>query len=451
MFSTTDTIVAVATPPGHGGIGIVRLSGTEAAAIAGRLIGRTRAFAPRMASVGTVRAAGLAIDEVVVTWFQAPASYTGEDVVEIGAHGSPVVLKQIVERAMDEGARLAEPGEFTFRAYLHGRIDLVQAEAVADLIDAVTPLQARAAVDQLEGTLTRVIGAIDVALFELCARLEASLDFPDEGYHFITRDAASAELDAIGRQLDDLARDGRRGRMIREGATVVIAGRPNVGKSTLFNALVGADRAIVTDMPGTTRDVLTERIDLEGLVVTLVDTAGLREAGDAVEAEGVRRAREAQEVARLVLMVVDGAAALSEEERSQIGAGALRRVVVVTKADLPAAWSADEEPGVRADAVRVSVRSGAGLGELRRRIVSALTGEEPRSDAPAMSNVRHLALVDRARAVVARARRALDEGATEELVLAELAEAREALESIVGRRTPDDLLRHIFGRFCIGK
>ncbi|MCC7042384.1 MAG: tRNA uridine-5-carboxymethylaminomethyl(34) synthesis GTPase MnmE [Acidobacteria bacterium] len=453
MFSTTDTIVAVATPPGHGGIGIVRLSGADAPAIARRLIGRARPFTPRKATLARVLAAevGRTIDQVIVTWYQGPGSYTGEDVVEIGAHGSPVVLRDIVERAMNEGARLAEPGEFTFRAYLHGRIDLVQAEAVGDLIDAVTPLQARAAVDQLEGTLTRAIGAIDAGLFELCARLEASLDFPDEGYHFIARESVSTELEAIARALDALARDGRRGRMIREGATVVIAGRPNAGKSTLFNALAGADRAIVTDVPGTTRDVLTERVDLDGLAVTLVDTAGLREAGDAIEAEGVRRAREAQEGARLVLMLVDGSAPLTDEDRSWIGASTLRRVVVISKADLPAAGWVDEAEGIPLDPVFVSVRTGAGLDALRRRIFTALTGEEPRTDTPAMSNVRHLALVDQARGSVARATMALVEGATEELVLAELGTAREALESIVGRRTPDDLLRHIFGRFCIGK
>jgi tRNA modification GTPase len=457
VFSTTDTIVAIATPAGHGGLGIVRLSGADAPAIAGRLTGRTRPWPPRYATLGTVRSAAetavgeRAIDQVIVTWFQAPASSTGEDVVEIGAHGSPVVLRQIVERAIEEGARLAEPGEFTFRAYLHGRIDLVQAEAVADLIDAVTPLQARAAVDQLEGTLTRVIGAIDAGLFELCARLEASLDFPDEGYHFITRETASTELDAIARRLDDLARDGRRGRMIREGATVVIGGRPNVGKSTLFNALAGVDRAIVTDVPGTTRDVLTERVEIEGLLVTLVDTAGLREAEDAIEAEGVRRAREAQDAARLVLMVVDGSTPLTDDDRSWMGAGLIRRVVVISKSDLPAAWAIEQESLEATRSVRVSVRSGEGLRELRRRIVKTLTGDEPRTDTPAMSNVRHLALVDRAREATARARMALAEGATEELVLAELGTAREALESVVGRRTPDDLLRHIFGRFCIGK
>jgi tRNA modification GTPase len=357
-----------------------------------------------------------------------------------------VVLQQIVTSAMHEGARLAEPGEFTLRAYLNGRIDLVQAEAVADLVDAVTPLQARAAYDQLNGTLTRVIAQIDHELFDLAARLEASLDFPEEGFHFIERSDVASALGAIARRLDDLARDGRRGRLIREGATVVIAGRPNAGKSSLFNALVGADRAIVTDVPGTTRDLLTERVDLGGLVVTLVDTAGLRDAHDAIEEEGVRRARQARDVAQLVLYVVDGSVPVADEEVAPCR-GTARRLVVVSKGDAPAAW----KPAEDLLAVRVSVRTGEGLDELRERIVAALIGQEPTSEAPAMSNVRHLRLVETARRSLTRARTSVAEGATEELVLAELGAARIALETIVGRRTADDVLAHIFERFCIGK
>ena len=452
MLSTTDTIVAIATPAGRGGVGIVRLSGPEAAAIASRLTRRTTAFVPRRATLATLHdpsAPASALDHVVVTWFKGPASYTGEDVIELGAHGSPVVLEAIVRRAMDEGARLAEPGEFTLRAYLHGRVDLIQAEAVADLIDAVTPLQARAAADQLDGTLTRTIAAIDADLFDLAARLEASLDFPEEGFHFITRDDAVAALDSVWSRLERLARDGRRGRMIREGATVVIAGRPNAGKSTLFNALAGVDRAIVTDVPGTTRDLLTERIDLDGIAVTIVDTAGLREAGDAIEAEGVRRARDAQAAARLVIFVIDGSTPLSEDDRAWLDPQGPHGVVVISKADLPAAWT--PPVGSEPRTARVSVPSGEGINAVRRRIVGQLTGEAPRTDPPAISNVRHLALVDDARVAIERASLALADGSTEELVLAEMEAARTALEAIVGRRAPDDLLRHIFGKFCVGK
>lgn len=457
MFSTTDTIVAIATPPGHGGIGVVRIAGPDAPSIAAQLLDRRRPLRARYATVARIADhtvdPALVIDEVVATWFEAPRSYTGDDVVEIAAHGSPVILQRIVDLALAAGARLAEPGEFTLRAYLNDRIDLVQAEAVADLIEAVTPLQARAAMDQLEGTLTGAIAGIDAALFDLVARLEASLDFPDEGFHFITREAASAELEAVGRRLDDLARDGRRGRMIREGAIVAIAGRPNAGKSSLFNALVGVDRAIVTSVPGTTRDVLTERADIDGVAITLVDTAGVREATDAVEAEGVRRARQAHGIARLVVVVLDGSEPLTDEDRTLVTDRSRERIVVVSKADLPRAWS-DEAVATGNDggAIVVSALTGEGMPALRRAVVTRLTGgAEPPRDVPAISNVRHLALVDDARDAVGRAREAASAGGTEELVLAELSAARSALDAVVGRKSPEDLLRHIFGRFCIGK
>ena len=315
-FCTDDTIVAIATPPGRGGIGVVRLSGPRALELANRLTGRTEPLTPRHATFARVLASSspgngnLAIDHVILTWFVAPHSYTGDDVVEISGHGSPLLLKEVVRLAVAGGARLAEPGEFTLRAYLNGRIDLAQAEAVADLVDAVTPLQARSAMDQLEGTLTGVIRAIDASLFDLAARLEASLDFPDEGFHFITRDETCAAIAAVRGDLDRLACDGRAGRVVREGRLIVISGPPNAGKSSLFNALLGADRAIVTDVPGTTRDVLSERVDIGGVPVTLVDTAGLRDASDAIEAEGVRRARAAQHVAALTVVVLDRAAPL---------------------------------------------------------------------------------------------------------------------------------------------
>lgn len=455
MFSTKDTIVAIATPRGHGGIGIVRLSGPSASAIAERLLSKRTALRPRYATFGTVVDPSTSppskIDEVVATWFQAPRSYTGEDVVEIGAHGSPAVLEQVVEIARREGARLAEPGEFTLRAYLNGRLDLIQAEAVADLVDAVTPMQARTALDQLEGTLTGRITAIESELFDLSARLEASLDFPEEGFHFVTREESIVELGDICRRLEELARDGRRGRLVRDGAVVAIAGRPNAGKSSLFNVLVGADRAIVTDVPGTTRDVLAERVDIGGVLVTLFDTAGVREAQDAIEAEGVRRARAAHDVASLVLVVIDGAEPLSSEDVALLRDRMKSRVVVINKNDLPRAWPTEEALSAEDDPVSVSARTGAGLDELRTRIVTALTDGEILRDTPAMSNVRHLGLVEDAVGALVRAQDAMAAGATEEVVLADLSVARAALESIVGRRSPEDLLRHIFSRFCIGK
>lgn len=452
MFVSDDTIVAIATPAGRAGIGVVRLSGSESVAVATTLI-RPASLTPRHATLVKLLdpADEATVDQVVATWFAAPHSYTGEDVVEISAHGSPVLLQRIVELAINAGARLAQPGEFTFRAYLRGRLDLPQAEAVADLIDAVTPLQARSAMDQLEGTLTGAIARIDAALFDLSARLEASLDYPDEGFHFSALPETSAAMSRITADLEELARDGRAGRVIREGRSVAIIGRPNAGKSSLFNALVGASRAIVTDIPGTTRDLLTERVDIEGLAITLVDTAGLREARDAIEAEGVKRARDAQRVSALKLIVIDGSVPLTADDRGFVADWSVPGLVVVSKADLPRAWSPDELGPADVETIAVSARTGDGLTELRRRVFVALTAREDLRDPPAITNARHLALVDTALDAMSRAEAALADGATEELILTDVTAARRALEEITGRRTTDDLLTHIFARFCLGK
>jgi tRNA modification GTPase len=332
-------------------------------------------------------------------------------------------------------------------------------------VNAVTPLQARSAMDQLEGTLTGVIRRIDAALFDLAARLEASLDFPEEGFHFITRAETVAALAAVRADLHRLAEEGRAGRLVREGRMIVIGGPPNAGKSSLFNALLGADRAIVTDVPGTTRDVLSERVDIGGVPVTLVDTAGLREASDAIEAEGVRRARAAHHVAAMTVLVLDRSAPLPENLSELLSHGGAEPVVVVNKIDLPAAWNVDDMcQGKRQKAqgkngtedreievVEVSALTGAGLNTLRNHLTASLTDREDLRDPPGISNVRHLALVDDAREALARGEGALAAGATEELVLAELGAARRALEEITGRRTADDVLEHIFSSFCVGK
>lgn len=448
MFSIEDTIVAIATPPGRGGIGIVRLSGPAAAGIAASLL---RLKTPLVARHATF--ARTTSDQVVATHFPAPHSYTGDDSVEISAHGSPVVLRQIVEDAMRAGARLAEPGEFTLRAFLNGRIDLVQAEAVGDLIDAVTPLQARAAFDQLEGTLTDLIGAADAALFDLIARLEASLDFPDEGYHFMEAGAAAAALRTVERGLAGLVRDAKRGRLIREGARVAIVGKPNVGKSSLFNALVGSGRAIVTAVPGTTRDLVTETADVDGLRLELIDTAGVRATEDEVEIEGVARARRAWKASDLVLTVLDQSQPLDQPDVDLLEetASALR-LVVVNKRDLPAAWTASD---LTVATEPVSAATGDGIDRLRERISFVLEGERstPR-DSAAVTNVRHAALLERARESLRRASDALETSGgpvAEEFVLTDLHDARAALEEVTGKRTSEDVLRHIFSRFCIGK
>jgi tRNA modification GTPase len=512
MFSADDTIVAISTPLGRSGLGVVRLSGPEAAAIARRLIGRTEPLTARHATFARLhgdprpqerppspnstpvpngdsarrplespltgaqrrppspnltpvpnlrppspapacpeRSRGVG-DQVVVTHFPAPHSSTGDDVVEISAHGSPVILEGIVRAAMDAGARLAQPGEFTLRAFLNGKLDLIQAEAVADLIDAVTPLQARAAFDQLEGTLTTSIGEIEGALFDLVARLEASLDFPDEGYHFVQREAAAREIASLAARIDQLLAQSRRGRLVREGAQIAIVGTPNVGKSSLFNALVNANRAIVTPIAGTTRDLLTERADIGGIAVSLVDTAGIRQTTDVIEQEGVARARQAMSVADLTLLVLDRSRPLDEEDRALLDVmDAGESLVIANKSDLSAAWQTSD---VADAAIETSVLTGAGIDTLVNRIGTALGAADERRDQPLVSNVRHIDLLHRARAAFASALDALSESnneISEEFILADLQEAASALQEITGQRTTDDLLAHIFARFCIGK
>lgn len=447
MFSTDDTIVAIATPPGRGGIGVVRICGPDAPAIAARLTGRA-SFDPRHATLtAIVDPSGTAIDRAVVTAFPAPHSYTGEDVVEISAHGSPVVLDAIVAAAAAAGARLANPGEFTFRAHLHGRIDLVQAEAIAELVDAVTPLQARIAFDQLEGTLTSQLRALDGALLEIIAPLEASLDFPDEGYHFLASGETARAMDAALASIDALLSDASRGRLIREGVMVAIVGPPNAGKSSLFNRLAGAPRAIVTAVPGTTRDLLTERIDIGGVPFTVVDTAGLRAgAADAIEEEGIARARQAVSAADVVVVVLDRSLSLGTDGVDLLAETSARaRVVVASKADLPAGWSADA-----VGALAVSAVSDVGLGDLRNALLNAAGGVALRDRAP-VANRRQAGLLEKAREAIARARAAAAAGVPEEFVLADLHEARGHFDEITGARPQDEVLRLIFERFCIGK
>ena len=452
MFSPDDTIVAIATPPGRGGIGVVRITGPAASRVATAILTCARPLTPRHATfTKVVSTAGAATDEVVATFFPAPHSYTGQDIVEISAHGSPVVLKGIVERAIGAGARLAEPGEFTLRAFLTGKRDLVQAEAVGDLIEAVTPLQARTAFDQLEGTLTARIGELDAVLYDVIARLEASIDFPDEGYHFIAPNDTTTEIDRVVASLDALLADAHRGRMIREGAQVVIAGRPNTGKSSLFNALLGADRAIVTAIPGTTRDLVTERVDMDGLAVTLIDTAGVRDTLDVVEREGVARGDRARAVADLVLVVMDASEALTEDDRRLLErTGDRRRLLVLNKIDV--AIDANVGASLPENAIMVSATNAGGMDDLRAAIAQSLAApaRESLRDTAAISNTRHIALLESARQDLRNARQAAA-SMPEEFVLSDLQAARQRFDELVGRRTTDDLLAHIFERFCIGK
>ncbi len=452
MLPPDDTIVAIATPLGRSAIGVVRLSGAAAPDIARVLLGGLE-LRPRLATYGhvAVSASGDAAavrDEAIVVWFPSPRSYTGEDVVEISAHGNPLLLEGIVRQAIAGGARLALPGEFTLRAVIHGKRTLVEAEAVADVIQAATLPQARLAFDQLHGTLSGPVAEIDTTAFDLIARLEASLDFPDEGYHFTQPEEVVVVLTRLVDAIDGLLHDAARGRVIRDGATVVIAGRPNVGKSRLFNSLLGGARAIVTDVPGTTRDMVTERVELGGVLVTLVDTAGVRESSDPVEQAGIALSERAMETADLVVAVLDGSQASTPEDvRLVSGIPALRRLVVVNKCDLPQAPGPSPPP----EAVAVSALSGDGLDALRTRVGARLTGQDEYSDAPRVANVRHVSVLSDARRALLRARDLARESAPEEIVLRELHAARARFDELVGARTSEDVLKRIFERFCIGK
>lgn len=458
MYVPDDTIAAVATPPGPGGIGIVRISGPDAATISLAILLRTSPLEPRLSTV-TVVVSGeesQPVDRVLATYFPAPKSYTGEDVVEISAHGSPVLLRRIVELAVCAGARLAEPGEFTLRAFVNGRIDLVQAEAVRDLINAVTPLQARAAFDQLEGTITAPISEIESALFDLVVRLEASIDFPEEGYHFVDADEAGTSIRQLIERTEQLLVDAQRGRLIREGGQVVVLGKPNVGKSTLFNLLLGSPRAIVTPVAGTTRDLLAETLDLSGIPITLVDTAGIRSSGDAIESEGVRRAKAALKVARMVIVVLDRSRPLEKEDAELMADTAtLTRLLVINKTDLPAAWTEIDGNGGGALNAALPVSLLKDSHDVVPRVSAAITkrllaGEELR-DPPAITNLRHIELLEQAQGALLRAADAADAKFPEELLLSDLVDAQRALGAVTGQRTPDDVLNRIFSEFCIGK
>ena len=447
MFDTDDTIVALATAAGRGALGVVRISGPRALDVSRTLTTAPKPLRPRYATLSQIRGASgdTAVDRVVLTYFPAPHSYTGQDVVEISAHGSPVLLRSILTAAISGGARLARPGEFTLRAFLAGRLDLVQAEAVADLIAAATPLQARAAFDQLEGTLTRRIAALDTELFDLIAKLEASLDFPDEGYHFIEADETRRRVSDVAAGIATLLEQGRRGRLVREGATVVLAGRPNVGKSSLFNALAGADRAIVTSIPGTTRDLITEPVDIDGIAVTLVDTAGARNAQDAVEREGVARGRQARAVADLIVVIVDRSEPLTADDESLLEeTREQRRLIAANKSDLPAAHDVD-------GAIHVSAATGDGLHLLRCAIVRELAEGENLRETPPVTNLRHISLLADAHEALVRVVDGIHHELPEEFLLSDLQAARARFDEVVGVRTSSDVLTHIFEKFCIGK
>ena len=434
--SKRDTIAAVATPPGRGGIGVVRISGSGAALIAERVTGSVPS--PRLATLARFKeASGAAIDEGIALYFPAPHSYTGEAVLELHGHGGPVVLGMLLSACLDAGARLAEPGEFTRRAFLEGRLDLAQAEAVADLIDASSQQAARGALRSLSGEFSAAIGALRAQLVELRALTEAQLDFPEEELDGIHREDAAKRLIGVQAVLDDVLARSRQGSLLRSGVYVVLAGPPNVGKSSLLNRLAGEERAIVTPVPGTTRDALRETIHIGGVAVVLVDTAGLRDSVDEVEKLGIARTRSELERADVVLVVHDATAGAGPQP---LTTGA-ERIEVYNKVDLC--------PDFRAPAgtIGVSAKTGQGLAELREAILRA-AGWSSTGESVFLARERHLRVLGVAKEHLARA--GAEKGRWE-LFAEELRLAHDALSVITGVFTSDDLLGEIFGRFCIGK
>ncbi len=522
-----DTIVAISTPPGRGGLGIVRLAGPDARAIAAPMLRLPRELEPNHAIFGELIEPGPArtnhvgaaapgcpepgtkIDEVVVTFFAKPHSYTTDDLVEISAHGSPVVLRHIVELALARGARLADPGEFTLRAFLNGRLDLTQAEAVRDLIDSQTLYQARVAAQQLGGALSHRLAPIKQKLVALIATLEAGVDFAEDDVSVLPGPQILARIQDVAAPLRELCRSFAYGKLVHEGLTLAIVGRPNVGKSSLFNRLVERERAIVTAAPGTTRDLVTETVAIGGIPVHLVDTAGIRQALDEAESIGIRKSMEALADADLVLVVTDASRPLTGEDQELIEhVGGRAAIVVGNKADLvdgrrPTGGSAeskvdsvksedvsfrggcqpDEEPAVlkgrgfsRAETellgasalaaegsdhpitgspdrpiLPTSALTGAGIPELRNAILQHVAGGAPQQETAFLTNLRQQKLVEAALTALTAATAAVESHTPHEMLLLDLYGALRPLDEITGATTSDDILNLIFSTFCIGK
>jgi tRNA modification GTPase len=429
-------------------VGVVRLSGPASRTIAERLGGVT--LRPRHAHYTTLRRAAddTILDDGILLYFPGPHSYTGEDVVEWQGHGNPVLLDEAMREMMAAGARLARPGEFTERAFLHGRMDLAQAEAVADLIEAGSAQAANAARRSLTGAFSRRVDAFVDHLVELRMYIEAALDFPEEEIDFLSDPHLREQLDALGRELDDLLARTGEGVRLHEGMQLVIVGRPNAGKSSLLNQLAGESRAIVTEIAGTTRDVLRAEIDLDGMPLHVIDTAGLRESDDPIEQEGIRRAWAEIERADLILLLIDGSQGRTEEdERMLAGLPDKPLLTVINKIDLTG-----EPPSSSAEhgELRLSARSGAGVDALRTEL-RRVAGLAEETENPFIARRRHLEALERARQQLEEASRALVGLGAGELAAENLRRAQESMEVITGRFTADDLLGEIFGRFCIGK
>jgi len=462
-----DTIVAIATPPGRGGIGVVRLAGPEAKTIAMPILrlkheleSGSAVFGELVEPSGSNMQTGVSappeqrIDEVVVTYFAKPHSYTTDDVIEISAHGSPVVLRHVVELALARGARLAEPGEFTMRAFLNGRIDLTQAEAVRDLIESQTLHQAKVAAQQLEGALSRRVQPIKQKLVELIAVLEAGIDFAEDDVSVLPSEQILARIADVRAPLEQLSESFAYGKLVHEGLTLAIVGRPNVGKSSLFNRLVERERAIVTSTPGTTRDLVTETVAIGGIPVKLVDTAGIRQALDEAESIGIQKSMEALADADLVLVVIDASQPTNEEDKQLLSNAAKRTAILVSnKSDIQLLTGSEIPVRPYLDNfVRTSAVTGEGVGELRAAILNHVSGHSgTAAESGFLTNARHAALVRDSLTSLEGAESAVHNRVPHEMILLDLYSTLRSLDEITGATTNDDILNLIFSRFCIGK
>jgi tRNA modification GTPase len=464
-----DTIVAIATPPGRGGIGVVRLAGPEARAMAALMLRLKHDLEAGRAVFGELvepesdRKTGLntlshspalhteRIDEVVVTFFAKPHSYTTDDIVEISAHGAPVVLRHVVELVLAQGARLAEPGEFTMRAFLNGRIDLTQAEAVRDLIESQTLFQAKVAAQQLEGALSKRLKPIKQDLVQLIAQLEAGIDFAEDDVSIMPDSSILEHIALVRAPLEELAATFAFGKIVHQGLTLAIVGRPNVGKSSLFNRLVERERAIVTATPGTTRDLVSETVAIGGIPVKLVDTAGIRQALDEAESIGIRKSMEALAQADLVLVVLDASQPTASEDRELVAqVGHRPAIVVENKTD--AVSSQFSVVGSQMPRVRTSALTGQGISELRAEILRHIGGEAgTQVESGFLTNVRHQGLVRDSLAALVAAATAVGNRIPHEMLLLDLYNALRPLDEMTGATTNDDILNLIFSTFCIGK
>ena len=439
----TDTIVAAATPPGTGGVGIVRISGDAVERIARAMLGSLPE--PRTATYRSFRnATSGRVDVGIALYFPAPASFTGESVLELHGHGGPVVISLLVDAVIELGARQAEPGEFSKRAFLNDKLDLVQAEAIADLIGSGTAQAARAALRSLSGKFSEAVDSLADQLVRLRMHVEAAIDFPEEEIDFLSDDALLTRIDDCAAAFATLCAEAKQGRVLRDGYQVVIVGKPNAGKSSLLNLLSGQEAAIVTEVAGTTRDVLREQIDVDGLAVELIDTAGLRNDPDRIEAEGIRRAREALAKADAVLWIQDVTGKDQDAPKENLPDGA-PVTVVHNKIDLVGA-----RPGVVDGEVYLSAQTGEGIEALRQRI-KELAGYDNLGEGAFTARRRHIRALRLAREHFETGRRALEEARAGELLAEELRLSQQALGEITGAFSADDLLGKIFSEFCIGK